>query len=246
MARHYFFIIVTAIAVTGCQSAQKEKRHTFTDSNVVVNDTFYLRRQIINDSIAEAVYIDSNQNSSFYYNVFNFNDTDVDNIVNYMNGLHEKGIALKIFRTYGLATQWVPLYLFRSKYYLYQPSDWGTRAMKYLTKSSLMFYDMDGYRPLAMQSFTRINDNIFNLKLIQATDGDEYLPEEVNIYIIEKKNNLAVWEYKTGNSSTYQLMIPKYNVRQYPIIAITSDFGKRGEYGFEQIDFKKLIAEASK
>jgi hypothetical protein len=246
MERHFFLITIVVFVVTGCKSALKEKRQTFTDSNVVVNDTFYIRRQIVNDSIAEAVYIDSNQNSNFYYNVFNFDDTDVDNIVSYIKGVHEKRVALKTYKTYGLATQWVPLYLFRSKYYLYHPSDWGNRGMKYLTKWSLMFYDMDGYRPLAIQSFAKIKNNIFNIKLIQTMEGDEYLPEEVNIYILDKLNNLAVWEYKAGNSSTYQLMIPKEHARQYPIIRITSDFGKRGEYEFEQIDFKKLIAVAAK
>jgi hypothetical protein len=245
MNRYYIILIIAVLAAGACKSPQQNKRRTYTDSNVMVNDTFFVKRSVINDSVAYAIFIDTNRKSEYYNNVYNFDYTDMDNVVNYLEAIGKKHIMLEKFNTYGLVREWRPVYQLHSKYYVYKPSDSGYKGTKYLTHSLFMVYSMDGYSPIAMQSFTKINDDIFNIKLKHGIPEDQGMPTEVNIYIIDKKTKLAVWEYKTGKFSEYQLMVPMANARQYPIVVITSD-NKQPEYDFEVIDFKKLIAGVTK
>jgi hypothetical protein len=243
MTRNHTLLIIASFILSACTSPQKNKRKTYTDSNIVVNDTFFVKRSIINDSVAYAVFIDTNRNSWYYSNRYgSFDELDMDNVMNYLDAIGKKHIVLEKFNTYGMASEWRPVYQLHSKYYVYQPSDSGYKGTKYLTHSLLMIYSPDGYSPIAIQSFTKIRNDIFNIKLKHGIPEDQYMPTEVNIYIIDKKTKLAVWEYKTGKSYKYQLMVPQENSHQYPIVVIKSDFGKQPEYDFEVIDFKKLIA----
>jgi hypothetical protein len=245
MTRYYTFLIIASFVLSACTSPQKTKRKTYTDSNVVVNDTFFVKRSIINDSVAYAIFIDTNWKSVHYNNYGSFTELDMDNVMNYLDSIGKKHITLGKFKTYGMASEWRPVYQLHSKYYVYKSSDSGNKGTKYLTHSLLMFYSPDGYSPIAMQSFTKINDDVFNIKLKHIIPENQYMPTEVNIYIIDKKTKLAVWEYKTGKFSEYQLMVPIENSRQYPIVVIASD-GKQPEYDFEAIDFKKLIEGVTK
>lgn len=144
----------------------------------MVNDTFFLKRSIINGSVEYAVFIDTNRKSENYNNIYNFDYTDMDNVVNYLDAIGKKHITLGKFNTYGMAREWRPVYQLRSKYYVYQPSDSGNKGTKYLTHSMLMFYYMDGYSPIAIQSFTKTNNDVFNIKLKHVIPDDHtYLPK---------------------------------------------------------------------
>ncbi len=246
MGRYNIFLIFAALAVTGCQSPQPKNHRNYVDSNVVVNDTLFLKREVKDNVIYQAVYVDPNKNSPAYLDAFDYDNQDSIDIKRYLAAIHKKSSTLKKFNIYGLATNWRPVYQYQSKYYLYDPSDSGDKAVNVLTDSLMMFYYFgDGYLSIAPQSVTKTNDQIFNIKLNHQLPEQDALPKELNIYIIDPKTSMAVWEFKTDGRPEYQLMVPKEHVRDYPIVINSHNPGKRAEYDFEVIDFKKLIAEIS-
>lgn len=107
-----------------------------------------------------------------------------------------------------------------------------------------MMFDIfgDGYLPIALQSVTKVSDHIFKIKLLHQLDEQASLPKELNIYIIDPKTNMTVWEFKTDGEPKYQLMVPKEHVKEIQIAINAHYVGMREEYDFEKIDFKKLIA----
>ncbi|MGF7081258.1 hypothetical protein [Mucilaginibacter sp. UYCu711] len=57
----FFFIVI--IFLSACNPAAN-KRHTYIDSNIMVNDTLFLRRDVKNDSVFQVIYVDPDRNSS--------------------------------------------------------------------------------------------------------------------------------------------------------------------------------------
>jgi len=100
---------------------------------------------------------------------------------------------------------------------------------------------MDGYQPIAIQSVTKETDNVFKIKTHHYWEGDEHLPSDLAIYIIDQKSKLAIWAYKWAGDMHYQLMVPKEHAKMYDIVALRSDISKQGEFDFETVDYKKLI-----
>jgi hypothetical protein len=243
MGRYFILLIFAAVAVTSCQSPQLKNRKNYVDSNIVANDTLFLRLEVKDSQIYQAVYVDPDKNSPAYLHAFDYSSTDSSDIKRYLTAIHKKSPTLKKFNIYGLATNWRPVYQYKSKYYLYDPSDGGDKAVNVLTDSLMMFYYFgDGYISIALQSVTKTNDRVFNMKLNHQLPDQDALPKELNIYIIDPKMGLAVWEFKTDGQPEYQLMVPKEHVKEYPIAINAHYLGMREEYDFEKINFKKLIA----
>jgi hypothetical protein len=240
-----FFLAI--ISLSACKPTTK-KRHTYVDSNIMVNDTLFLRRDVKNDSVFQAVYVDPGKNPGIYDYQYTFDKQDSTNLHDFLNNLHKKHATLQKFNTYGLASTWRPVYQYKSKYYLYEPTGSDGKVTAELSDSLLMISSPDGYYPMAIAAFKQTADRIFNIQLKREMP-DEYgpgIPNQVNIYIVDKKNNIAVWEYeKYGKDANvrYQLMIPKASARQYPIIVNREDYVRQAEYeGFDKLDFKKIIA----
>jgi hypothetical protein len=239
MKQLIYLAVSIQIALISC-SGGGHKAISVKDSNVIVNDTFFIKRDIYKDTIVCNIFIDSNKKSSNYGWVWGLDKTDSNNVKYYISEILKKHFALKKINTYGLATEWRPVYQLHSKYYLYQPSDSGNKGTRILSDSLFMIYYMDGYSPQAIESVTKENNYLFKIKL------HDYLkqlntPSDLTIYVIDPKSKLAIWEYKTGPSTTYELMVPKENEKLYSSVIIHSEISKQQEFDFEKVDYQKLI-----
>ncbi|WP_429384350.1 hypothetical protein [Mucilaginibacter sp. UYCu711] len=211
------------------------------DTNVMSKDTFFLKRKTTNGVRTNSIFIDQNKNSLFYNTVFGVSVYDNQNIRYYLNELSKRKAVLSHLNLSDFPTEWRPVVKYRNKYYLYQPSDAGGKGTIMVTDSTLMPYLFgDGYTPIALDSVTKKTDNLYIIKTKHLVSIDQSCPSEVNIFVLDKKTMLAVWEMKNENGTEYRLMVPKATMQYFPII-VNSSTNKEDEFDFETIDYKKLI-----
>lgn len=241
--------------LTGCSNNIKSGTHTESykdalgeqvkikiDTNVMSKDTFFLKRKTTNGVITHTLFIDPNKNSRFYNAVFGLSDDDNRNIRYYINELSKSKTVLSHVDLGDLPTEWRPVVKYHNKYYLYYPSDAGSKGTIMVTDSTLMpFLSGDGYTPIALEAVTKKTDNLYTIKTKHYVSTDQSCPSEVNVFILDKKTMLAVWEMKNENGVfEYCLMAPKTTMQHFPIIVNVSE-SMEPEYNFEKIDYKKLI-----
>jgi hypothetical protein len=215
-----------------------------SDKGKNTTDTIFLKQPVA-DSFYSIFYIEKNRESDHYKFLADFSFNQYENLDEYNKALLEKNIHVKKFDTYGLPVEWVPLNLYKGKYYLYVPSDAGNLGRRILNDSLLIFWFMDGPSPNVLSSVKKINETTYTIhSMNKLFDGEGYVnPEILNIYIIDKINKIAVWEYKSKKEKTfnYSLYIPKENIKNYDLIVSYCDTGKQSEFEFDQPDFASLL-----
>ena len=118
------------------------------------NDTIFLKRERGKDYY-HIIYVEKNRQSIFYTKLLNFKMDEHDTNAYIQNcGALDKDLfrPVKKFRLSGLARQWLPVYKFHHKYYLYYPGDTGLENRKLITDSTICYMNMDGYSPEQMLS----------------------------------------------------------------------------------------------
>ncbi|MES2331925.1 MAG: hypothetical protein V4539_20125 [Bacteroidota bacterium] len=190
------------------------------------------------------VYIDTNRNSKNHQLLGDFLFTQDQNIDAYNERIKKRKIALSKIPLDDLPREWVPLYLYKNKYYVYKPSDLGNLGRRIVSDSLLMFWFVDGPMPYVLQSVSKKDNDTWEIRSKDYFVRMEGFirPEILNIYIIDKENRIAVWEYKseTEKKFNYELYIPKENIKNFDMIVNESD-SKMPEFDFDQPDFKKLL-----
>jgi hypothetical protein len=111
---------------------------TKVDTNVMANDTFFLKRKTRNGRMAQRVFIDTDKSSQYYDRVFGLDDFDHQNIKYYLTELAKSKKTLSRVNLGDLPTEWRPVVKFNGKYYLYSPSDSGNKGTVMVTDSTLM------------------------------------------------------------------------------------------------------------
>ncbi|MEO8171857.1 MAG: hypothetical protein ABI581_02195 [Sediminibacterium sp.] len=224
---------------------------SITQINHTVSDTVFLRKLVF-DTVYEGkpyhifnnIYIDSNRNSVNHQSLANFSFTESQNLDAYNERIIKRKIQLNKINTLGLPTEWVPLYQYKNKYYVYMPSEQGELRRRIINDSLLIFWFMDGPMPYILQSITKSDNETWLVK-----SKDQFVrmegfirPEILNIHIIDPVYKIAVWEYKSENDKEYryELCIPKESIPHFDIIVNDSN-EKAMEFEFENPDFKKLL-----
>jgi len=111
MKQLIYLAVSIQIALISC-SGGGHKAISVKDSNVIVNDTFFIKRDIYKDTVNYELFIDSNKKPLSYDWVYNWDKMDSTNIKDYLTTIHKKHITLKKFDTYGLPVEWRPVYKF--------------------------------------------------------------------------------------------------------------------------------------
>lgn len=100
-------------------------RHTVTQRKEG-NDTLFLLRKKTHESYYK-VYIEKNRQSASYKNLLDFSmeSYDADTYREYLKDLkHRHTRGLKRYDLTGLPKQWMPVYRYKNRYYIYSPSEW--------------------------------------------------------------------------------------------------------------------------
>lgn len=252
----FCYLILISFAIASCLSKPKadtqrsansinRKYHIHRDSLVTVKDTFFLQRVLDSGRTIEEVYIEPDRNTPNRKWIWDMERQDTLNIKQYLSLLAKDKRKLLHVNLNGFPSLWRPVYQFKNRYYVYNPSSEGYQGTMIITDSLVIRYSgFDGYYPIAIASFIKHTDGSVTIKCKYAEQSEGIFLEDVNIYPVDDKTGLSVWVL---NDSHYGrdtlLMVSKQGESNYNAITAAS-FGQRGgEYNFSEIDFKKLLSK---
>ncbi len=98
-------------------------------------DTIFIQREKTAEHYHK-IYIEKNRNSNYYKLLTNFKfvDYDLETVRGYNKSFKKRATPIKKFDLQNIPKEWLPLYKYKSHYYLYAPSDWGNTGRKMITK----------------------------------------------------------------------------------------------------------------
>ncbi len=224
------------------QSSMAKKGKLFYRSNSKTHDTIFISREVIKDNYC-AVYIEQNRQSRTYHNLLDFTIDSDETVLykqNYDAVKKRHPAALKTFNLLGLPKEWLPLYQYKNKFYLYYPSEAGNMGRRFITGSTLVYWYMDGPYPYPIQTIRKINAHTWYVKARDyiVTRGTKQLI----IHIIDPTNNIAVWEDTSiKGEGRYELYVPKENAGNFDMIVNFCKENKTAEFLFDKPNYKALL-----
>lgn len=231
----------------------KGKKNAFTSvpdkPGKAINDTQFLERVIADTPYPfyHAVYIDSNRNADNYNFITDFSFTTSENLDYYLNDFKKRKIRMTPIASPDLPNEWIPLYLYKNKYYVYEPSEAGALCRRILNDSLLVFWFMDGPMPYVVRSITKTGKQSWQVQTKDYIIQEEgYVrPEILHIYMIDPVKKIAVWEYKSQNGKqyNYELVVAKESAKEFDIIINYCATNKMLEFEFDQPDFARLVKQ---
>lgn len=212
---------------------------------LINHDTIFIERRTTEDYY-HAIYIEQNRNSAYHQRLVDF-ELNEYNVQNYGFGVEyfteELNQSFEKQKLPLIPTCWVPLYVYQDSFYLYAPSDWGNTGRIMFNDSAYVYWNMDGPNPIPLRSLRQINATEF--VFTTAPHSDQGKAEETRIYIVNEKNNMAIFENQNSQGRKYQrLYIPIESVSEFNMIVNYCNNQKQYEYQFERIDLDYLKTKA--
>lgn len=207
-----------------------------------VADTVFLEKEH-KGNFYHAVFIEKNRAAKSFKGLLNFSYDHNDSIAfnEYLKILKVRNHApLKKYSIATVPAEWLPLYLYKGKYYLYEPSNSGNTGRRALTDSTLTYWNTDGPEPKPLLDFKKTGKQRYSLRSLPYYQFVK--KSTINIYIIDPAKNLAVWEDTSLPADyRYGLYVPKEHAKEYDLVSTYCSTGKSTEFKFDKIDFKSLI-----
>ncbi len=207
--------------------------HSAIKEASTVADTVFLDRYVSEpDSIGYVtwtqVFIENDPQSEYYKRVVDFPDFEMYSDNHDMSGLRH-------FDTSALPDEWVPLYTYKGKYYVYHPGDVQIRVA--LCDSLFIAY---GHEPVyySIDNFHPAGENHFKVNV--AGMDNSLRSWSFDIYLIDPVQKIAVWSWPGFKDDRYFLMVARENARKFPIVVNTGNV-KPMEYEFDETDYKELL-----
>jgi len=204
-------------------------------------DTTFLLREITKDDY-HAIYIEKNREAKYYKQLVEFT-MDAGNIAGYNSAY--QSLKQKVKHPFkksdlaGLPKEWMPLYRYKGKYYLYKPSEWGSIDRRIITDSTIVYWSMEEPYPelLNLTSHT-VNTYTFTTSNYMTNAA----PSQLIIHIIDPVNKIAVWEDRSRPLPyRYGLYISRATARNFDMIVNYTPYNKAIEFEFDKIDYPALL-----
>jgi hypothetical protein len=229
-------LILLSLLYNFCYSQETTKHKQF-----ILNDTLFLEREIKNGEY-HSIFIDTNRHSEFYNQINNF-ELDKFDEQSYKQSIlyfKENNIELMKFNITEIPSKWVIIKEYNGKLYNYYPSDFYSHFQIKLTDSTVVLYTGEGPLANKIDSFEKLNQNEFKIKVSGIYTGFSNLI----FHIIDKEKGIAVIENKIDeNNSNYCIMIDSDKINNLPIIVNYCKTRKWIELNFEEPNYKLLIAK---
>ena len=205
-------------------------------------DTVFIYRKVT-ESYYHAVYINEDKESESYKAAtdFSFNEWDNKNYHARKSAIErEKPGSFTKRETYDLPQNWLPLYKYKDKYYLYDPSD-GQSARTIINSQEFIYWGMEGPAPFPLKLVKKISDTQYTLALLNPFKQFP-TPTQVTIHIIDPLTKLAVFEYANQDGFCYyKLCIPAVSASNFDLIVNHCEETRQTEFEFDTIDYAQLL-----
>nr|WP_067059607.1 hypothetical protein [Mucilaginibacter sp. L294] len=239
-------LIYLLLLLSACKSGPDKKVTATVQPDTAAKtkpaDTTFLLREA-KKGFYHAVYIEKNREAKAYKRLLDFKYDHYDSISyneNYKILKVKFKKPLKKYDVASLGQGWLPLYSYKGKYYLYAPSDWGNTGKRVLTDSTLIYRGADGPDLKPLLSFKKLSDSKYTLT---SQPFYQFVKKSnINIYIIDPKNMVAVWEdTAVPQDYRYGLYVPVQYAQNFDMVRNYCKTDKMPEFDFDKIDFKALI-----
>jgi hypothetical protein len=203
-------------------------------------DTAFLLKEVGKD-YRHIIYVEKNRQSIFYTKLLDFkmDQSDTNAYIQNCRAFDEDlRKPVKKFRLWGLARQWLPVYKYKGKYYLYYPGDTGVENRKMITDSTICYSNMDGWLPEQMLSVKQSDNKTWVFGMSSFGKAKSTL----TIHIIDNKTKLAVWEDDNRSAAyRYGLYVPRDYAAKFDMVVNYTNGDLPDEFEFDKIDFKALL-----
>ncbi len=256
MIRHLFIVLLLIFFCSGEQKSidlANKSKGTFTvlrfdkvASGHNVSDTIFISRKVTKNSY-HTIYIDTTRQSEYHKWLTDFVfDKEADKYSREYYGDAYKNIKsknpnkFKSKKLKDVLEEWVPIYQYKDKYYLYKPCDGIFLGRVVINDSTLVFWGWDK-TPASIQSIKREGDSKYVLEI--ATISDEKLSvAKLIIRALNKRTKLCVFEFTNEPEEyRYQLYIPVKSAKYFDVVINHCVGSKQMEYEFDKIDYQHLL-----
>ncbi len=225
-----------------CLTGIKNHHSALMFSNHIVKsaDTVFLLKRH-RKSYYQVAYIEKNRNSPAYKALLDFK-LDSDENEEYRENcktLYKSAVkGIKKYKLPGLSRQWVPVYNYAGKYYLYSPSEGGAQGRVMVTDTTVWCLYLDGYYAEQILSATNEGGGNWRLSAFSPINGRH----PIIVHTIDSKTHLAVWGDLNNGDNRYNLYVPREYAGNFDMI-VNQGRGnvKVNEFNFDEIDFQKLL-----
>lgn len=200
---------------------------------IKVNDTTFILRNT-GPNYYHAIYIDETANPRFKKSKKQARVTNVlqqkikESTENKVKDIQKKNMNLPQF--------WIPLYQYKSEFYLYDPCDGINDYSYFLSKEVLSLLYYDGPSNYLISTSKKINDQHY---IFEFKDSDR--SDKLDIYIIDKTKKLAVFKFTDGEEIEYDIFTSSTTLNHFDVIVNDCKWQKEFEYHFETPDYEALI-----
>lgn len=194
------------------------------------------------------VFIDKRKKSDYYDLITDFDLPSKFEISQYRNSYSAilKSLTETPVDNYpdiSLEDNWMILKSYNSEYYVYCPAREEENYRFRLTDSSIIVFDYNGVTAEKISGFEKENDNHFILNTICVSDNGKLMSKESNIYLIDAKKHVYIWETFAPGGLIYRLMIPAKYAKSFPVIINYGEKSKPDEFKFEEINYFEEISK---
>jgi hypothetical protein len=240
MHKPIFLMLMMALCLTRPQQPALAKTQVRPTKK---SDTTFLLKERDKKSY-HIVYIERNRESIFYKNLLDFSITNKFDLKEYKeNNIRvkkENPAPFKVYDLKDLPKEWMPIYRYKNKYYIYNPAEWGSIDRRVITDSTIMFWSMEAPERQPFINAKRIGKDTYQLKF-HSLYPDTVI-KNITIHIIDPKNKIAVWEDLTeAPQYRYGLYVPRENAANFDLIVNYCEQHKTDEFEFDKIDYKALL-----
>jgi hypothetical protein len=191
------------------------------------------------------VYIDRSDTSEAFRFLtdFSFSKSDSNTYVNAWRDLvKSKKAKFASTNTSDMPRQWLPVFKYKSGFYLYVPSDRGVTRRCSINDSSFVQWDMEGPYPEPLKRVKKLSRNLYKIELGPGRDS---LNKEIRLFTIDINTKLTVFEFSSSAGKYFQLYVPLESADQFDLITHESN-EKQPLFEFDKIDFNALIANMTR
>jgi hypothetical protein len=228
------------LILTACAPKQKPTSQAPAGTQLI-SDTLFIVHEKTKDYYA-TVYIDQNKSSADRKHLLDFKlDTEeLGELKEDYDIIKQKfHTPLKKYNLSNLPREWLPLFLYKGKHYIYYPSDYGNTGRTTLADTMMI---NRGFEILQapLLSVHQINDSKYHVTWAARETGKQN--QQITIYIIDQQKQIAVWEdLSQPVEYRYGLYVSKEGANNFDMIVSRCEQNKLPEYQFDKIDYATLI-----
>lgn len=214
-----------------CVSHSLAAKGIAENANVLSKDTAH--------GSVPGVYIEPDRNSPLYQELTGF---QLDNFRalsyrNSMDGLRQRGLKPERSRIILPWRQWVSLERYKGGFYVYKPCDFFSHYGWSINDTTVIDWTGEGAFATMVLSQKKLDANTYQVRYTGAPNQSA----ELIIHLVDRARGIAIFRYPSGTKdTTYRLMIAALKIRSVPLIVNHCPTGKRGEFSFEEPDWKAL------